>query len=101
MLRADLPADERRWLMLDADAVLGLDLHGVWDTIADDSAAAGPVSEVVAALLAARDAARAARDFDRADALRNEIASHGWDVVDGAGGSSVKPRLGQIPPPPP
>ena len=25
-LRADLPADERRWLVLDADVVLGLDL---------------------------------------------------------------------------
>ena len=31
ILRADLPADERRWLVLDADAVLGLDLHRVWD----------------------------------------------------------------------
>ena len=31
MLRADLLADERRWLVLDADAVLGLDLHRVWE----------------------------------------------------------------------
>ena len=31
MLRVDLPADERRWLVLDADAVLGLDLHRTWD----------------------------------------------------------------------
>ncbi len=31
VLRADLPADERRWLALDADRVLGLDLDRVWD----------------------------------------------------------------------
>ena len=29
-LRSELPADERRWLILDADAVLGLDLDRVW-----------------------------------------------------------------------
>ena len=29
-LRADLPADERRWLVLDADLVLGLDLDLAW-----------------------------------------------------------------------
>ena len=28
---ADIPADERRWLVLDADLVLGLDLDRVWD----------------------------------------------------------------------
>ena len=38
ILRAPLPADERRWLILDADEVLGLDLHRVWetDTAADE-----------------------------------------------------------------
>jgi len=34
-LRSVLPADEKRWLVLDADAVLGLDLHRVWDAMAD------------------------------------------------------------------
>src|SRR4029077_714331 len=32
LLRSDLSADERRWLLLDADAVLGLDLHRAWET---------------------------------------------------------------------
>ena len=38
ILRAPMPADERRWLILDADAVLGLDLDRVWetDTAADE-----------------------------------------------------------------
>ena len=32
ILRAPIAADERRWLILDADAVLGLDLDRVWET---------------------------------------------------------------------
>ena len=31
ILRAPLSDDERRWLILDADLVLGLDLDRVWD----------------------------------------------------------------------
>ena len=88
MLRADLPADERRWLVLDADAVLGLDLHRAWDAAADTTT----VPDAVTRLLAERDAARAARDYAKADALRDEIGSAGWAVVDGPDGSSVRPR---------
>jgi cysteinyl-tRNA synthetase len=89
MLRADLRDDERRWLVLDADAVLGLDLHRVWDEAA---AAAGEIPDAVEALLRDRDAARAARDFTRADALRDRIAEAGFDVVDAPGGSTVRRR---------
>jgi cysteinyl-tRNA synthetase len=88
MLRADVSADERRWLVLDADAVLGLDLHRAWDAAADTTT----VPDAVTRLLAERDAARAARDYAKADALRDEIGSAGWDVVDGPNGSSVRPR---------
>ena len=88
MLRADLPADERRWLVLDADAVLGLDLHRVWDEPAHEA----EVPEDVAALLRDRDAARAARDYARADALRAEIAASGFDVFDSKEGSSLRRR---------
>jgi cysteinyl-tRNA synthetase len=41
------------------------------------------------ALLAARQDARAARDFDRADALRDELRELGWEVRDGAGGPEL------------
>jgi cysteinyl-tRNA synthetase len=88
MLRADLPPDERRWLVLDADAVLGLDLHRVWDA----DAGATDIPEAVEALLRERDTARAARDFNRADTLRDEIAEAGFDVVDAPEGSSVRQR---------
>jgi cysteinyl-tRNA synthetase len=91
MLRADLPADERRWLVLDADAVLGLDLHRVWE-----GPSAAPETDVpadVAALVAARDAARAARDYALADELRQKLSEKGWDVVDGPGGSTATRRI--------
>jgi cysteinyl-tRNA synthetase len=90
MLRAELPPAERRWLVLDADHVLGLDLHRVWDQSADETAAGVP--ERVATLVAERTAARQARDFGRSDAIRDELATLGWDVIDEPGGSRVQQR---------
>ena len=90
-LRADLPADERRWLVLDADAVLGLDLHRVWETPATNAMASALPADV-AALVADRDAARTKGDYARADALRRELTERGWDVVDGPTGSTVRRR---------
>jgi cysteinyl-tRNA synthetase len=87
-LRADLSPDERRWLVLDADAVLGLDLDRVWDAPTSPVAA---VPEAVTALLAARTRARSERDFARADAIRAEISALGWEVIDGPDGSTVRP----------
>jgi cysteinyl-tRNA synthetase len=93
-LRADLPADERRWLALDADAVLGLDLHRAWDESRDAAAAAGTAAmpDAVASRLAHRAEARDGGDFARADALRSEIEALGWEVVDGPAGSTAKRR---------
>jgi cysteinyl-tRNA synthetase len=90
ILRSELPTDERRWLVLDADFVLGLDLHRVWDTAADDEAAGVP--EVVIRLVEERAAARAARDFARSDAIRDELAGLGWNVIDEPAGSRVQRR---------
>jgi cysteinyl-tRNA synthetase len=85
-LRADLPPDERRWLVLDADVVLGLDLDEVWDGEEARSTARSiadrELPDGAAALIEARIAARAARDFARADALRDELAALGLDLVD-------------------
>jgi cysteinyl-tRNA synthetase len=88
MLRADLPADERRWLVLDADVVLGLDLHTVWDR----TAVAEAVPDDVVGLLRDRDVARVARDYAAADALRDRLGELGWEVIDAATGSSVRRR---------
>jgi cysteinyl-tRNA synthetase len=84
-LRADLPADERRWLILDADFVLGLDLNRAVATAEPTEA----MPAEVAALLDRRARARAARDYATADALRDQLAELGHDVVDGPGGQTV------------
>jgi cysteinyl-tRNA synthetase len=89
ILRAPLPPEERRWLVLDADLVLGLDLHRGWD-----SDVAASVPDVVIGRLAERTAARQARDFQRADAIRDELAALGWDIIDEPGGSRVERREG-------
>ncbi|CAN5644317.1 hypothetical protein BH20CHL7_BH20CHL7_12060 [soil metagenome] len=83
MLRADIDAAERRWLVLDADAVLGLDLHLAWSS-------ANPVPAEVQRLVDERIAARAAHDYDRADGLRAELADRGWQVLDDPSSSTVR-----------
>ena len=52
---------------------------------------AAPVE--VRGLLDQRTAAREARDWARADAIRDEIAGLGWEVQDGPRGSTVRPLL--------
>jgi len=86
-LRGDLPADERRWLVLDFDFVLGLDLDR-----------SGPHSEAIgtdetlpagaAALLRERHVARATGDYITADRLRDELGQLGVAVTDRADGGS-------------
>lgn len=83
-LRADLPGDERRWLIHEADFVLGLDLNGAAVPSVD-----AQVPPAVAELLDRRAEARAARDFTTADAIREEIGDQGFDVTDGAGGQTI------------
>ena len=44
-------------------------------------------------LIEERGAARDARDWARADAIRDELATLGWEVQDGARGSTARPIL--------
>jgi cysteinyl-tRNA synthetase len=89
-LRAPIPDEERRWLVLDFDFVLGLDLDRVWEA----SEEADEIPADIQERLEARTAARAARDYATSDAIRDELAARGWDVVDGPAGSAVKPKAG-------
>ncbi|MFL5724490.1 MAG: cysteine--tRNA ligase [Chloroflexota bacterium] len=91
-VRSDLPADERRWIALDADFVLGLDLHR-----AVGAATAAPVEtaelpESIAALVAERADARDRRDFATSDDLRDRLSELGYDVVDSRSGQEVRAR---------
>jgi cysteinyl-tRNA synthetase len=88
ILRSTIEPDERRWLVLDADAVLGLDLHRVWQTESGDVA----IPDEVRSLVADREAARAAADYPAADGLRDRIDALGWEVIDTPAGSEVRPR---------
>ena len=91
ILRAPLSADERRWLILDADAVLGLDLHRAWE-VAAEANVDGAIPDEVQTLADARTTARAERDWARADALRDELETRGWVVIDGPEGSRLERR---------
>ncbi len=65
-----------------------LDMMGL-GALADHDDAAAP-TEVVA-LLAEREDARTARDFARADALRDAILAHGYELRDGSDGPEMYP----------
>ncbi len=54
-----------------------------------DAADAGGSDDKARALLEAREAARAARDWAEADRLRDELAARGWQVRDGAAGPEL------------
>ena len=90
-LRARIAADERRWLVLDMDFVLGLDLHSSVAGAAEASAASAPTVALppgAAALLEARGRARADRHFAEADRLRDAVRKLGVEPIDRADGSS-------------
>ncbi len=86
VVASDLPPAERAALVLSFDRVLGLDLGRLaregWE----------PPGEV-RALLAERDAARAAKDFARADAIRAQLLAMGLEVMDTPAGTRVRPRI--------
>jgi cysteinyl-tRNA synthetase len=65
----------------------GLELFGLGSLAVADEAP----PELVA-LAEARESARAGRNFERADELRDEIAARGWDVRDGSGGFELVRR---------
>jgi cysteinyl-tRNA synthetase len=48
--------------------------------------------EEVERMAAERDAARSARDFERADRLRDEVARRGWEIRDTADGARLVRR---------
>lgn len=91
-LKAGLSVDERRWLVLDADAILGLDLH----LASTGQPAAGVADESdlpadVRRLVSRRAAARESRDFALADALRAELLERGYELVDRPEGTIARP----------
>ncbi|MBB4662613.1 cysteine--tRNA ligase [Conexibacter arvalis] len=62
------------------------------DNLLDAAGNGDAPDEAARELLARREAARAAKDFAAADALRDELAALGWTVRDGAAGPELIPR---------
>jgi cysteinyl-tRNA synthetase len=92
--RSSLPNHERRWLILDADFVLGLDLDRVAATGSQPAAQPDTLDPELEALISERSEARRARDFARADRLRDDLRSRGIEVIDEAGGGTTWRRIG-------
>jgi cysteinyl-tRNA synthetase len=87
--RSDLAPDERRWLLLDADFVFGLDLHRAWQAVPVAAWEPGVEARI---RIEMREAARAAGDFALADQIRDELAGWGITLVDRPDGSTEAQR---------
>ena len=80
---SSLTNDARRALLSVWDSVLGLDL----DRLAREGNELPPHVQV---LIDQRDEARSAKEFERSDAIRTELTSLGWEVMDTAQGTKVR-----------
>jgi cysteinyl-tRNA synthetase len=82
---AEVPGGEKYALLVEWDQVLGLDLER------DATSGWKPTPEMLA-LMAERDEARAAKDFAKADAIRDRLDAMGLEVMDTPEGTRVRPR---------
>jgi cysteinyl-tRNA synthetase len=81
---ASIPDPDKYTLLSGWDAVLGLDL----DRFAREGF---EIPRDVRDLVDERDRARAARDFERSDRLRERLIAMGWEVMDTSDGTTVRP----------
>ena len=79
---------ETRKKNADADRALGLGLAAAIAPVADQSGSDPRID----ALVAERQAARAAKDFATSDRIRDDLAAEGIEVVDTASGSTWRRR---------
>lgn len=90
-LKSDEYAPEEKWgLLEDADALLGLSLVDQPEGVG--AIALAEVPPEVRELLAAREAARLAKDWAKADDLRTQIEQSGYTVDDGPSGAVLTKR---------
>jgi cysteinyl-tRNA synthetase len=79
------PGDKGQ-LLASWDAVLGLDLGRL-------AREGFEIPSEVETLIAERDEARGRRDFERSDRIRQQLAEMGWEVMDTADGTRVRPLV--------
>ena len=83
--KADVSDGEKYALLASRDAVLGLDLER-------EATSGWTPTDEMQAMVSARDAARAAKDYGESDRLRDELAAMGLEVMDGPEGTTVRPQ---------
>jgi cysteinyl-tRNA synthetase len=83
--RSKLPDGEKAALLSSWDQVLGLDLERLAREGFD-------IPPDVQQLVEDRDAARAEKDFAKSDEIRDRLTALGWEVMDSAEGTTVRPR---------
>jgi cysteinyl-tRNA synthetase len=86
LVSSTVPGGEKYALLASWDRVLGLDLER-------DVRAAWQPTEAMQHLVDERDAARAARDFARADEIRAELQAMGLEVMDTPEGTRIRPQI--------
>ena len=85
VLRAGDLGPAERWMFLaDADRALGFGLADIADPNSDESGSDSRID----ALVAERNAARAAKDFATSDRIRDELAAEGVTLIDTADGTT-------------
>jgi cysteinyl-tRNA synthetase len=86
LVKSDLPAGVKKATILVFDQILGLGID-MWQAEAEP-----PIPEAVQTLVGQRQEARANKAWQQADALRDQIAAAGYDVVDTPNGPELKRR---------
>jgi cysteinyl-tRNA synthetase len=79
-----LPDGDKYVLLASWDEVLGVDLERV-------AREGYEIPPEVEALVRERDEARAGKDYARSDEIRDRLIGMGWEVMDQAGGTKVRP----------
>jgi cysteinyl-tRNA synthetase len=80
-----IPEAQKYGLFASWDAILGLDLER-------DAREGFEPTEEMLALVAERDAARAAKDFATSDRIRQRLQDLGLEVMDSAEGTQIRRR---------
>jgi cysteinyl-tRNA synthetase len=83
LVKSDYPASAKLKSLFKFDEILGLDLEKV-------AKRTSTVPNEVKKLLGEREKARAEKDFEKSDALRKQITSRGFEVVDTPEGARLK-----------
>jgi cysteinyl-tRNA synthetase len=89
MLKSNIPGPDKYDLLIEFDEVLGLGLRSAQKPAEEVSLEISQLPTEVQHLVADRQAARQAKDWQRSDELRDQIAHHGYKVTDQPSGGTV------------